>query len=93
MIKHIFTLLFAITLLASCGGDSEVLAAPEDVPAGFETLQLSEGQAKDLNGWLAAHQPSPDPSDMAQYLKTLLRKDQQDALDKLLESAEDPNGP
>ena len=71
------------------------LASPENVPAGFESLGLSEGQAKDLNEWLAEHQPSPDPAEMVQFLKSLLRSDQQGPLDRLIESANpvDPNAP
>jgi predicted small lipoprotein YifL len=97
MKKIISTLLVSSTILvlSACGGDPEPLAAPADVPAGFETLQLTEGQAKDLNAWLAARKPVPDPSELAQYLKSLLKNDQQDALDKLLNSAApvDPNAP
>jgi hypothetical protein len=89
------TFFFSILVLSGCGGDPEPLAAPEDVPAGFETLQLTEGQAKNLNAWLAARKPTPDPSELAQYLKTLMKSDQQEALDKLLNSATpaDPDAP
>ena len=94
MIKPIFALLFSILLLSGCGGDPEPLAAAKDVPAGFETLNLTEGQAKDLNAWLAARKPVADPSELAQYLESLVDGDQKEALKKLLESAvpADPHG-
>lgn len=95
MIKLTVTLLVGIFLLAGCGGSHREPAAAKDVPAGFETLQLTVEQAKSLNEWLAARKPSPDPAELAQYLDSLLRGDQKEALEKLLESAVpvDPNGP
>lgn len=87
--------LVSIVVLSGCGKASVPLAAPKDVPAGLESLNLTEEQAKDLNAWLAARKPVPDPSELAQYLKSLLKNDQQDALDEVLNSAVpvDPNAP
>jgi len=76
-------------MLVSCGGGSEKLAAPGDVPAGLETLKLTEGQAKDINAWLAST-PSPDPSELAEYVESVLWKDQKEAFDKLMKSHGSP---
>lgn len=86
MTKYFLLLLTSITLLTGCGGGSRELAALGNVPAGFEALNLSVSQAEDLNAWLEANQPTPDPADLAQYLESILRRDQRAAFDQLIQS-------
>ncbi len=83
MTKLIITFLFSITMLVSCGGKSEPLAAPGNVPAGLETLKLTEGQAKDINEWIFRN-PSPDPAEYAQYIESELRHDQMEAFNEMI---------
>ncbi len=76
-------------MLVSCGGGSEKLAAPKDVPAGLETLKLTEEQANEINAWLASN-PSPDPSEFAEYVESVLWKDQKEPFNKLMKSHGSP---
>ena len=95
MSKPLTLLLIAATFLTSCGSGSRELAAPADVPAGFESLELTVDQARQLNVWLTKQKPSPDPVEIVKYLDSLLRSDQKGALEDLLKSTEqtDPNAP
>lgn len=91
----LLTFLFAITMLTNCAEDKGTLADPADVPAGMETLQLNQKQAKEINEWLAAGGDRADPSEFIEVVESLLRNDQMEAFNKFMEDAmkANPGGP
>lgn len=63
-------------------------ADPDIVPAGFESLNLSQEQAEQLNHWLQQQQPSAaDPADLARKVRSILRPEQLPAFRKLIEQS------
>ncbi len=63
------------------------LAEPAEIPAGFESLSLTKGQAAKINQWLVQQGEQADPSDLAAYVTSLLRDDQQAEFRKVIEAA------
>ncbi len=65
-------------------------ADPAEVPKGLESLKPTKEQTDKINDWLKERGDAIDPSDLAKFVKSQLRKDQQEAFRKLLESGGAP---
>ena len=78
-------------MLTCCGEYKGKLANPADVPAGLETLQLNEAQAMEINKWVTDRGTIPHPSESAEFIKSLLRDDQMNAFNKLMEEGMQAN--
>lgn len=88
----IFVMAVVVVLCGGCarvdsGGkviSSNELAAPAEVPKGFEALRLTKTQAGQINHWLSQHGATPNPAEYARFVQSVLRADQQAEFQKML---------
>jgi len=62
---------------------SEVLAEPSEVPQGLAGLRLTKSQADLIKDWMEQHGEAVNPAEFANYVKSILRDDQQAEFEKI----------
>lgn len=67
----------------------EPLAGPADTPEGLETLKLTKAQAGMINAWMEKKEEVADPSELAKFVKSILRDDQQTEFRKIVGAGEE----